>query len=83
MSIGDFPESLSQAVLAGIMLVGRLGVLRRNTNNSSTHIRPILDYHLKSIVSDSVSQPAAAPSAPPPASDAAAPDSQRLANGVG
>ena len=26
MSIGDFPESLSQAILAGIMLVGRLGV---------------------------------------------------------
>ena len=27
MSIGDFPESLSQATLVGIMLVGRLGVL--------------------------------------------------------
>ena len=27
MSIGDFPEKLSQAVLVGIMLVGRLGVL--------------------------------------------------------
>ena len=26
MSIGDFPESLSQAILAGILLVGRLGV---------------------------------------------------------
>ena len=26
MSIGNFPESLSQAILAGIMLVGRLGV---------------------------------------------------------
>ena len=26
MSIGDFPESWSQAILAGIMLVGRLGV---------------------------------------------------------
>ena len=26
MSIGDFPESLSQAMLVGIMLVGRLGV---------------------------------------------------------
>ena len=25
MSIGDFPESLSQAILVGIMLVGRLG----------------------------------------------------------
>ena len=27
MSIGDFPESLSQAILVGIMLVGRLGEL--------------------------------------------------------
>ena len=27
MSIGDFPESLSQAMLVGMMLVGRLGVL--------------------------------------------------------
>ena len=26
MSIGDFPESLSQAMLVGITLVGRLGV---------------------------------------------------------
>ena len=26
MSIGDFPESLSQAILVGIILVGRLGV---------------------------------------------------------
>ena len=34
MSIGDFPESLSQAMLVGIMLVGRLGVClcsKRNT----------------------------------------------------
>ena len=28
MSIGDFPESLSRAILVGVMLVGRLGVLR-------------------------------------------------------
>ena len=27
MPMGNFPESLSQAILAGIMLVGRLGVL--------------------------------------------------------
>ena len=27
MYIGDFPESLSQAMLVGTMLVGRLGVL--------------------------------------------------------
>ena len=26
MSIGNFPESLSQAILVGIILVGRLGV---------------------------------------------------------
>ena len=27
MSLGDVPESLSQAILVGIMLLGRLGVL--------------------------------------------------------
>ena len=27
ISIGDFPKSLNQAILVGIMLVGRLGVL--------------------------------------------------------
>ena len=27
MSTGDFPENLSQAILVGIMLVGRLGVM--------------------------------------------------------
>ena len=27
MSIGDFPENLSQAMLVGMMLVGRLGVV--------------------------------------------------------
>ena len=26
MSIGNFPESLSHAILAGVMLVGKLGV---------------------------------------------------------
>ena len=31
MSIGDFPESESQAILVGIMLVGRLGVLTDRT----------------------------------------------------
>ena len=30
MSIGDFPDSLSQAMLVGIMLVGRLGVPGRH-----------------------------------------------------
>ena len=28
MSIGDFPESLSRAMLVGVMLVGGLGVIR-------------------------------------------------------
>ena len=28
MSIGDFPEGLSKAILVGIMVVGRLGVVR-------------------------------------------------------
>ena len=31
MSIGDFPESWSQAILVGVMLVGRLGVAHRNS----------------------------------------------------
>ena len=30
MSIGDFPESLSQAILAGIILVGRLNITCRS-----------------------------------------------------
>ena len=30
MYIGDFPESLSQAILVGILLVGRLGVFKGN-----------------------------------------------------
>ena len=29
MSIGDFPESLTQAMLVGTMLVGKLGVLNK------------------------------------------------------
>ena len=35
MSIGNFPESLSQAMLVWVMLVGRLGVWPRNQNMSS------------------------------------------------
>ena len=31
MSIGNFPESLSQAMLVGVMLVGGLGVTLRTT----------------------------------------------------
>ena len=38
MSIGSFPESLSQRILAGIILVGRLGVqLLWLCNNSNNH----------------------------------------------
>ena len=36
MSIGDFPESLSQAMLVGIMLVGRLGGLHRSLEHART-----------------------------------------------
>ena len=32
MSIGDFPESLSQAMLVGVMLVGRLCVFKISTD---------------------------------------------------
>ena len=48
MSIGDFPESLSQAMLVGTMLVGRLGVPRRGPskrtclNTSTTYDNDIL-----------------------------------------
>ena len=37
MSIGDFPESLSQAILVGIMLVRRLGVGRLPRADTRTH----------------------------------------------
>ena len=49
MSIGDIPESLTQAMLVGMMLVGRLGVLaasslapasataRSNINNNNNN----------------------------------------------
>ena len=30
MSIGNFPESLTQAILVGVMLIGRLGVVYYN-----------------------------------------------------
>ena len=32
MSIGDFPQSLSRAMLVGTMLLGRLGVMRSNSH---------------------------------------------------
>ena len=37
MAVGDFPESLSQAMLVGIMLVGGLGVGGAATLNSLTN----------------------------------------------
>ena len=37
--IGNSPESLSQAILAGIMLVGELGVCRVRVFYSGLHIR--------------------------------------------
>ena len=35
MSIGDFPESLTQTILVGVMLVGRLGVTHNNDERFS------------------------------------------------
>ena len=37
MSIGDFPEVLSQRVLVGTILVGRLGVIIINNHNNSNN----------------------------------------------
>ena len=37
--IGDFPESLSQAMLVGIMLVGRLGVFELLESISTVRAR--------------------------------------------
>ena len=36
--VGDSPESLAQAMLVGVMLVGRLGVLRRSSETSAVCI---------------------------------------------
>ena len=46
MSIGDFLESLSRAMLVGTMLVGRLGVvaMRRHRNNSN--IAVVINVHM-------------------------------------
>ena len=46
MSIGSFPESLSQAILVGIILVGRLGVVVKSSDpmGSSTDLIPITMY---------------------------------------
>ena len=44
MSIGDFPEILSQAMLVGIMLVGRLGVVE--TILGTCFVYDLLNYYL-------------------------------------
>ena len=40
MSIGNFPESLSQAILVGMILVGRLGVRQSFHKKNSFHKKP-------------------------------------------
>ena len=42
MSIGDFPESLSRAILIGIMLVGRLAVSSASPSSGSWAMRPLV-----------------------------------------
>ena len=44
MSTGNFPESLSQAILVGIILVGRLGALVRYTMQGNIHMRNLLGW---------------------------------------
>ena len=44
MSIGDFPESLNQAILTGIMLVGRWGV-SKGWQNKRPPLREKADAH--------------------------------------
>ena len=45
--IGDFPESLSQAILVGVMLVGRLGVLDV-VKRDMTNTMPCTKLHMSS-----------------------------------
>ena len=42
MSVGDFPESLSQAILVGITLVGRLGVRHIIVDEANTSRNKLL-----------------------------------------
>ena len=42
MSIGDFPECLSQAILVGIILVGRFGVHNYSDHISQGRASPLL-----------------------------------------
>ena len=43
MSKGDFPESLSQAILVGIMLVGRSGVYATTPSSSRQALEAVLE----------------------------------------
>ena len=55
MSTGDFPESLSRAILVGIMLVGRLGISRRlpckkkvnDSDETNKRTKPIITTPVK------------------------------------
>ena len=47
MSIGNFLESLSQAILVGIILVGRLGVLHRTRVPSPRDPGPFLGFTIR------------------------------------
>ena len=49
MSTASFPESLSQAISAGIILVGRLGVIAGE--RSHAHARPCTTRELTTLVS--------------------------------
>ena len=49
-SIGNFPESLSQAILAGMILVGRLGVSRHIHTYACVYLSlSLYIYHMLSI----------------------------------
>ena len=56
MSIGNFPESSSQAILVGIMLVGRLGVVVHGSCApfASSHVQPSASYHMQPFASSNV-----------------------------
>ena len=55
MSMGNFPDSLSQAILVGIILVGRLGVWpqplsRAQVKIMSPGIQPLRSSHVQHIL---------------------------------
>ena len=47
--IGDFPESLSQAMLVGIMLVGRLGVHHHLLHDLAAVLHVALTYDMDNL----------------------------------